>query len=316
MREYQDKIKANLYAYPRLNTNGLGNLLWIWGKCFLWSKDQGVQVIAPNWVQFHPFRYITLNPDLRNYWGYFTNKGYIKGWRKYYLLCKCKKLSIETLEKGKPGFAFDESKVIVFSNMGNFTSFIGRHREIYSELLRIAHPGCLPEVLQSSPFVAIHIRRGDFGKGTDEELRMGMANLQIPLSWYIVALRSLRVAVGHPFRVIIFSDGNDKELQNLLQEPDVKRSYEKNALKDLLLMSSAAALIASRSSFSLWASYLGQIPTLYHIGARPWTESIIHATPAFELEPEWKEGQPIPGIFVSSVASRISSWQTFRSDNL
>ena len=152
----------------------------------------------------------------------------------------------------------------------------------------------------------MHIRRGDFGKGTTEQLYGGATNLQVPIEWYIASLRALRKAVGFPFKVIVFSDGSSEEISPLLMEPGVVRSTEKNALQDLLLMSSASALIASRSSFSLWASYLGQIPTLYHKGAKPWHESVVNSESDFALEPEWKEDVPLTITFTLAVASRLS----------
>ncbi len=303
------KYNDNYYGYPKLNGSGLGNLLWIWGKCFLWCKDHGIPIIAPNWVQIHPLRIFTLNPDLRLYWRYFTNKDYIKGWQKYYLLYKSKIIPIEMMNSKQSEFPREKSIVFIFSNMGDFTPLIGRQKEIYSELLRITQPHFSTMKRSKPPFVAIHIRRGDFCKGTKEELQAGKTNLQIPLNWYIAALSALRETIGYPFQAIVFSDGTDKDIEPLLKEPNIKRSCEKNALRDLLFMSSAAALIASRSSFSLWASYLGQMPTLYYRGARPWNESIINSESAFELEPEWEENAPFPIKFSSSVASRISSAQ-------
>jgi len=159
----------NFYGYPKLNPSGLGNLLWIWGRCFLWCKDYKLPVIAPNWIQFHPLRFIRLDSDLRIYNGYFTNKGYIKGWRKYYLLLKSRIIQIERYNVIPSELSRKKPIIFIFTNMNNFTPFIGRQKEIYCELFRIINPRCLPIRKSQSPFIAIHIRRGYFLKGSTEE---------------------------------------------------------------------------------------------------------------------------------------------------
>ena len=295
-------MKWNIYGYPKLNGSGLGNLLWIWAKCFVWCKDNDAKLITPSWLQFHPNRIIGRNPDLRLYWCYFMNRGYINGPEKYYRLWKHRTISADDAEKKK---IRNFSCIVVFSELGSFTPLIGRHKEVYDELIRITNPRfILPS--KTFPFVAMHIRRGDFEKGTAEQLYRGETNLQVPLEWYIASLRALRDAIGFSFKVIIFSDGSNDEIVHLLKEPNVERSNDKNALRDLFLMSSAAGLIASRSSFSLWASYLGQIPALYHRGAKPWHEGVIHTKPAGSLEPEWEESFPLPVTFTAAVSSRLT----------
>lgn len=303
------KIKQDTYqyyGYPKFNGSGLGNLLWIWAKCFVWCKEHHAEIIAPAWAQFHPGRFIKRDSDLRFYKGYFTNKGYIKGPTKYHLLFTSVNIPSDTFDDKKYYKSKYKKNVVVFSELGEFTSLIGRHSEVLAELLRIADPSCLPEKSEQ-PFISIHVRRGDFSKGTTADLKNGVTNLQIPIEWYVSALQALRKSVGSSCKGILFSDGTDEELAPLFNEPNVERSTNKNVLKDLLVMSSGAALIASRSSFSLWASYLGQIPTLYYKGARPWHEDIVHPGSENRLEIEWDYDTYIEPKFIAIFCKRFSN---------
>ncbi len=306
MRTAKDPAVKNLFGYPKFNGSGLGNLIWIWAKCFVWCKDHHTEMIAPGWAQFHPGRFLKRDIDLRFYKGYFTNKGYTKGLAKYYKLLAYGSIPSENFDDTQHNITALKKTVVVFSGLGEFTPLIGRHKEVHNELLRIADPHCLP-AKQAHSFIAIHIRRGDFSKGTVEDLRNGKTNLQIPIEWYVSALRVLRKETGSLGKVILFSDGTDEELSPLLLESNVERSTQNNALKDLLQMSYGAALIASRSSFSLWASYLGQIPTVYYKGARPWHEDIVDPGSGSGLEIEWDDDTSFETTFIKTICTRLAS---------
>lgn len=298
------KVLNNLIGYPSFNGSGLGNLIWIWAKCFIWCKDHHTDIIAPDWAQFHPVRFLKREADMRFYKGYFTNKGYIKGLKKYFKLVAYGSIPFENFDDSQYNIIMHKKNVVVFSELGEFTPLIGRHKEVYAELIRISHPICIPAKL-SYPFIAIHIRRGDFGKGTVEDLRNGKTNLQIPIEWYVAALKALRKETGSNSKVILFSDGTAEELSPLLVESNVELSTQKNALIDLLNMSYAAALIGSRSSFSLLASYLGQIPTLYYKGARPWFENIVDSAYGVDLEIEWDDDTAFESTFIKTIYTRL-----------
>jgi len=305
INKVQDPAGKNLVGYPKFNGSGLGNLLWIWAKCFVWCKDHHIEMIGPRWAQFRPVRFLKRDADLRFYKGYFINKGYINGLAKYYKLLAYESITVENFDDTLHSIPTHKKNVVVFSGLGKFTPLIGRHKEVHAELLRIADPHCLPAKHVHS-FIAIHIRRGDFGKGTIEDLRNGKTNLQIPIEWYVSALRALRKETVSSGKVIVFSDGTDEELSLLLLESNVERSTQKNALKDLLKMSYGAALIASRSSFSLWASYLGQIPTLYYKGARPWHEDIVDSGSCNSLEIEWDDDTSFESTFIKIICTRLA----------
>lgn len=106
---------------------------------------------------------------------------------------------------------------------------------------------------------------GDFRllKPNDDFTKLG--NVRTPCKWFINVINTIRGIAGYEVPVTIFSDGHDSELSELLQLPQVFRASAASALSDMLTLSRSKLLITSSgSTFSSWASYLGQCPTIWH----------------------------------------------------
>ena len=46
MNNDQNIVKMELVGYPKFNGSGLGNMIWIWAKCFIWCKDNKFEMIV------------------------------------------------------------------------------------------------------------------------------------------------------------------------------------------------------------------------------------------------------------------------------
>jgi hypothetical protein len=100
--------------------------------------------------------------------------------------------------------------------------------------------------LLQGDYLCCHVRRTDYLKWGD-----GMA---LPASYYTDALRSLDGFEGKP--VVFVGDDLDEVEAVFGDRPNVR--FERNAeIVDLLLMTHAAAVVSSNSSFSWWGSWLG-----------------------------------------------------------
>jgi hypothetical protein len=101
--------------------------------------------------------------------------------------------------------------------------------------------------------------------------------------------------------VWLFSDGREDELEALTDLPSVKRISFGSSIADMLAMARCRFLIASGSTFSMWGSYLGQVPTLWHPGKMLQPLILDNAasrgfdTAGASLEFEWSDGDPLPG---------------------
>jgi hypothetical protein len=126
------------------------------------------------------------------------------------------------------------------------------------------------------------------------------------MHWYVSALRVVRAALGYPIRALVFSEARDADLAPILSEPSTFRAPYLSAIADLLTTAQAAVLISSRSSYCMWISFLGQVPTVYFPGARPCPTSMVcNDSAPYELEPEWYPGDVLSSNFVRAVDSRV-----------
>ena len=108
----------------------------------------------------------------------------------------------------------------------------------------------------------MHIRLGDFIRASLEEVKQGKHNSVIPIEWYVAMANNLRAILGYQVKIFVFSDGTDQELQPLLELGNVERITFGSSIGDILALSNAKLLVASGSSFSMWARYLGRMTTI------------------------------------------------------
>lgn len=106
-------------------------------------------------------------------------------------------------------------------------------REQYGSLLR-------------DEYVCCHVRRTDYLEWGD-----GMA---LPVTYYADALRSLETLEGKP---VVFVGDDLREVEHAFGSRRGFRFEHNSEIVDLLLMTHAAAVVSSNSSFSWWGSWLG-----------------------------------------------------------
>ncbi|HEX6066010.1 MAG TPA: hypothetical protein VFZ04_17375, partial [Longimicrobiales bacterium] len=76
------------------------------------------------------------------------------------------------------------------------------------------------------------------------------------------ALRALRRMLQKDVPALVVSDGASAGLAELLAEPHTELIRTGVPLADLLSLSGARVLLASGSSFSAWAAFLGGMPAV------------------------------------------------------
>lgn len=107
--------------------------------------------------------------------------------------------------------------------------------------------------------IAVHIRRGDFSKSNKSDL-----SFQIPTQWYLDAVDRLLSKID--MEVILFSDAKVSD-EWLIFGSRVKFSQNLSACSNILSMSTADILLASRSTFSLWSYFLSNQNTYFPKGS-------------------------------------------------
>ncbi len=315
----KDRNQPPIYAFPRLSTtdllfvrlggNGLGNLMLTWARCLSEAEREGWQMVWPTWQSFKPKNW-RVNPyDHRTYSDLFKpTTRYVSGWRKPWCLARYRRISETEAAKGPvpPG------SVVEFRGMeGFFSPFVKDHELVYTELRRMAQPTHQVAFSEPNPApVGIHVRRGDFiARGDEEEIRTSHNSL-LPLDWYISALQAVRKAAGSDVPAFVFSDGTAEELEELLALPNVSRVDYGSGLGDMFGLSRSRLLIASGSTFSMWGSYLGQVPTVWHPGKL--LQNLLIRHPDHEFE--WAPGQAMPAWVNGLLSGNTSQAPASRPD--
>jgi len=288
-----------VFAFPRLSKtdllfiriggNGLGNLMFTWARCLAAAHRHGWRMIWPTWPSFKPKNW-RVNPyDHRTYSDLFRpTSHYVSGWRKPWTLARYRWIPEEqALRQGAP-----PGSVVEFRGMEEkFAPFRDAHELVYDALLKMARPQHLQAFSDPDPApIGIHVRRGDFVQQASYRDMLSIDNSLLPLEWYIDALRAVRSKAGRDVPAYLFSDGTDEELSALTALPAVQRMDFGSGLGDMLGLSRSRLLIASGSTFSMWGSYLGQVPTIWH--PKKLLQHVLLEHP--EREIEWGPGNALP----------------------
>lgn len=138
---------------------------------------------------------------------------------------------------------------------------------IKNRLIGMIRPSLLTHINQEpSPCIGIHIRMGDYNEPKPGDDFAVQRITRTPILWFARVLQSVRDIAGYNLPATIFSDGYPHELEAILKQPNVSLSTNKCALTDLISLSRSNLIIASsHSSFSAWAAYLGQCPTIWYL---------------------------------------------------
>ena len=149
-----------------------------------------------------------------------------------------------------------------------FLQLNGYETYLNNEIRLITKPCWLNKINAHDISIGIHVRCGDFAMPVIKDGFICQGNSRTPISWFIKSLRIIRKYLNKNVQAFVCSDGNMSEIKDLLNEPDVNFLNTGSAIGDLLSLSRSHILLASGSSFSAWASFLGQMPTITHPGLR------------------------------------------------
>src|ERR1051325_6727244 len=252
-----------LYCHAILPKAGLGNRLFPWARCRIFSFVNKAPMLRPAWAQLRLGPLLRRETDWRHYSDLFTAAPDE--------ITSVKRLVVRSISRRE---SEDDSTANLISNGGKvvrgfegerdrFKPLNGWHELLGAELRTITRPRwrSVVDQIPSVP-VGIHVRMGDFVEpGSDPN----NPHVRVPRSWYVESLRAIRRAADYPVRAIVVSDGREHELSELLSEENVSFLRTGSAISDLLLLSRSDILIGSAgSSFSAWAAFLGQMPSIAH----------------------------------------------------
>ena len=257
----------------RLGGAGLGNILFPWATSLVYAKNHDLKIIKTTWNNLKFGTYIRNEKDKRMYKDLFLETEGISGFEKFFLLNFSK-------------------NVRIFSGMDNlFEPFKTNQNFVKSELLKIINPYHIKRASEfNSESIAIHIRMGDFINPVNEKsLRKGEWNYRLPMKWYKGLINKIKKESDLP--IYIFSDAFDDEIKEILLFDNCSRVYFGSAISDLIAISKCRILISSASTFSMWASFLGQMPTIWFPGQM--RQKLLLDNLKFEGEVDYDDNLPI-----------------------
>lgn len=260
-----------LYCQAILPRAGLANRLFPWARCRIFSYVNNIPMLSPRWTQIKIGPLLRRESDLRFYHDLFKKRPEDIGRMKRLWL-----LSVAKKEPEPDDFDFPQkrttSKHIIVAFKGerdHFRKLNGWNQFLYKEIRAMTRDQWLKEAdkILNIPSIGIHVRRGDFAEPESDKDFYTKGLLKTPLLWFIKSLWVIREILGFSAKAFVVSDGMEKELEGLLNLENVIFVRSGSAISDLLVLSKAKILIGSGgSSFSAWASFLGQMPT--HISSR------------------------------------------------
>ena len=247
------------YVYPRLGRAGLGNELFPFLRAVDLSWRGEAQLIPPRWFKLRLGPWVRRERDRRNYWLLFRRPG---------ILTRLLRLNIEIFNLVSlvaPFKCVRGVTVIRPRGMGNYfaelTHAPGRYR---AYLAASARPRCL-SARPGIPYIIFHVRLGDFARQGDTVKALSANNTSTAVHWYVSQVEHL-VENLPSLPIYVASDGNDQELLQLLAYPNVTRTSARNALDEMFWLANAAGIVGSRSTFTAWGAFLGEVPLLVFAG--------------------------------------------------
>jgi hypothetical protein len=304
--------RQRLYGYPDMGRTGLGHSLLAWARCVVWCEITGATMLAPRWMRLRIGPYLRGERDKREYFKLFKSGGRISGLTRTAILCTATQTKAIDGHFSEDIFSEDflvqksgsrRGHVVVFNNAASnnevkfFSAVWGHSKLLHESFLRIVRAKYIPKV--SSQSVAVHVRMGDFSTAQNAEDLL-KNNTRLPLDWYIAEVQKLSAKLKPAPAITVYSDGTDDQLEKLLALPNVTRAAKQESVTDLLCMTKSAALVASGSGFSLWASFLGQVPTIYYPGRKR-----VQAHDDLKLNIENGIQDELPGDFVNRVQANL-----------
>jgi hypothetical protein len=271
------KGQSSTFVYPalgslydlwfvRMSGSGLGNAFYNYFQAVALADRNNASVIVPPWFSLKIGPILRRESGKRFYLGMFkAHRGEIRGLHKLWIfLSRYRGRNMVEVDGSRPvELAKGSLNIVTVNNKFTFEGLYPHRHAIRERILSIINDPVPPgHCWGQGNFIAVHVRMGDFAQVSDTKLVTGgHSNVRIPLSWYDHLVKKLRAL--HPqMPVLIFSDGKEQELAPLL-ESGATLYRSGSDMTDLLAMSSASILVGSNSTYSRWAAFLGDMPSIW-----------------------------------------------------
>jgi hypothetical protein len=254
------------YGIIRIAGAGIGNCLYVYFHAVVIARQANGRIIAPTWSSVKIGPLLRMERSLRRYGTMFRAHpdevhGPMKAMRLASLWPGHTRVQLgigQQVSIAPAGLTIIQATEFSFEGLHQHRSMI---RDRLLEIL-VTPPAARPS-WGAGNYAAVHIRLGDFVPAQPDQIITGrVANMRISLAWYERVIRRVR-SVFPDLPIHIFSDGREQELAELLALSGVRLRREPTDIADLLALAQAKLLIGSNSTFSRWAAFLGDMPSIW-----------------------------------------------------
>lgn len=285
------------YVYPSVGRSGLGNCLFPWARALVFAHNHKLKILAPSWGGIRLGPYFRREPDKRRYGKFFQYDGYIRGLKRASALLRCQPISEYEAMQCLPAVQARQGHdaLVVFEGLDDFFIPLLPHNLLIREKLwDMTRPTFRKLSLNpTAHFFAAHVRRGDQVLPHEPESKVDQHTQCTRLDWFVRTVEKIRQFEQYnhiPF--LIFTDGSPSQVAPLLEQTNVMLAPKGVSIVDLFRLSRASLLLASGySTFSMWASFLGGMPTIYAPGK---IQQHVQTGRVGAIEIELEEGEAVP----------------------
>lgn len=231
------------FSFFRIGGSGLANCMFVAARAKVLAEKYNLEYINPTWLNISIGTYFRGEKDKRHYNNIFRNEG-VSGLKKVTLLITHRKTrSISNLSS---------SSIFIEEGLKDyFLPLIPYQKMLKDWFFQLSKIQLVDEEFTHS--IGIHIRLSDF-----------ISEYRTPIEWYITKINQIRFLFPSRFKFLLFSDGSDEELRDILALDEVQRCFLGNAFGDIMGMSKCLLLLGSDSTFSGWGAFFGQKPSLFN----------------------------------------------------
>lgn len=230
---------------------GLANRLLVWARAAVFAKNHQLPLYVQGWGHIHIGPLLRREKSMRFYGTFFNCPGYLKGIARLQTarwFQPDQVVAEPSFTKSPP----DKTKCFVFETVPSkedyFGSLRGHENFLSGAFKQMVRDQWHQKLLEkSSPFIAMHVRRGDF-KSAGIELSSE--------EYFLSTLTRLRAASGIE-KAVIFSDSSPDQIPDLAGQPNVTFADHNSEILDILDMSRADIIVTSlRSTFGYWGGFV------------------------------------------------------------
>jgi len=178
---------SQFYVYPHLPRTGLANMLFIWARAEIFARDYRCRMLAPQWTQFGRVGvWLRGERDKRTYLNCFNSDGYVTGVTRARILATYPRISETQAAEIEWNDEIKRKLVVeIQGSQGLFDTLPQEKNYLRGRLLEIVRPRLVAQAHATwpgnSPFIALHVRRGDFAPWDSSRARTSVGNVQLPI---------------------------------------------------------------------------------------------------------------------------------------